>query len=75
MLLTIIRKELLLTTRDIHALLVLFLMPTAFILIMSLSLQDTFQKSESEKPLLGVFFSGQIDKKSPLIKMLDSVDG
>ena len=43
MLLTIIRKELLLTTRDIHALLVLFLMPTAFILIMSLSLQDTFQ--------------------------------
>ena len=75
MLLTIIRKELLLTTRDIHALLVLFLMPTAFILIMSLSLQDTFQKSESEKPLLGVFFSGQTDEKSPLNKILDSVDG
>ena len=49
MLFTIIRKELLLAARDIHALLVLFLMPTAFILIMSLSLQDSFHKSEEEK--------------------------
>lgn len=75
MLLTIIRKELLLATRDIHALLVLFLMPTAFILIMSLSLQDTFQKNEDEKPRLGVFFSEKVNENNPLNKILTEVEG
>ena len=75
MLLTIIRKELLLATRDIHALLVLFLMPTAFILIMSLSLQDTFSKSEQEKPRIGILFSEQTDTKKPLAKLLTKING
>ncbi len=38
-----IRKELIALRRDPHALAVLFLMPTAFILVMSLALRDTFR--------------------------------
>jgi ABC-2 type transport system permease protein len=38
-----IRKELLALRRDPHALAVLFLMPTAFILVMSLALRDSFR--------------------------------
>ena len=44
-----IRKELLALTRDIHGLLVLFVMPAVFILIMSLALRDAFQPRVSEK--------------------------
>lgn len=40
--LAIIAKEFLLLRRDIHGLLLLFLMPLAFILIMSLALQNAF---------------------------------
>jgi len=39
---SLIRKELLLLRRDLHALLLLFLMPTAFVLVMSLALQGSF---------------------------------
>lgn len=38
-----IRKEVIALRRDPHALAVLFLMPTAFILVMSLALRDTFR--------------------------------
>jgi ABC-2 type transport system permease protein len=38
----LIRKEILLLLRDWHALLLLFVMPAAFILVMSLALQDRF---------------------------------
>lgn len=75
MLLTIIRKELLLTVKDIHALLVLFLMPTAFILIMSLSLQDTFEKSDSEKPYVGILFLDETEKTKPLAISLTKING
>ncbi|HEY1774106.1 MAG TPA: ABC transporter permease [Gammaproteobacteria bacterium] len=40
--LALIRKEILLLLRDWHALLLLFVMPTAFILVMSLALQNRF---------------------------------
>jgi ABC-2 type transport system permease protein len=40
--LALIRKEILLLLRDWHALLLLFVMPAAFILVMSLALQDRF---------------------------------
>jgi len=75
MLLTVIRKELLLILKDLHALVVLFLMPTAFILIMSLSLQDTFQKNEQERPRVGVLFVDQSGKEHPLVKLLLNLDG
>ncbi len=37
-----VRKETLLLTRDLHGLALLFIMPLAFVLIMSLALQDQF---------------------------------
>ncbi len=48
-LLATIRKELLALTRDVHGLLVLFVMPAVFILVMSLALRDTFQPRIAEK--------------------------
>ena len=49
MLFAVIKKELLAMSRDVHGLLVLFVMPAAFILVMSLALRDTFQPSVSDK--------------------------
>ncbi|MEZ5538955.1 MAG: ABC transporter permease [Pseudomonadales bacterium] len=48
-LLAIIKKELLLLSRDIHGLLLLFAMPMAFILIMSLALQEQFSNTSVKK--------------------------
>lgn len=42
-----LQKEFLLLSRDLHALLLLFLMPTLFILIMSLAMQNTFSNHTS----------------------------
>jgi ABC-2 type transport system permease protein len=58
-LLAIIKKELLLLGRDIHGLLLLFVMPMAFILIMSLALQEQFSNSGTKKILV------QLDKPTP----------
>ena len=44
-LLAIIKKELLLLLRDVHGLALLFAMPVAFIVIMSLALQNQFAKN------------------------------
>ena len=38
----ILKKEFLVMGRDVHSLLVLFIMPVAFILIMSLAMRDLF---------------------------------
>lgn len=43
-LLALIRKELLVLSKDLHGLLVLFIMPAVFILIMSLAMRDTFSE-------------------------------
>jgi len=45
----ILKKEFLLISRDIHALLVLFIMPTLFIIIMSLALQNTYSNKTASK--------------------------
>lgn len=42
LLLTLVRKELLLLRRDLHALALLFLMPACFILLMSLAMRDLY---------------------------------
>ncbi|MGC3979818.1 MAG: ABC transporter permease [Steroidobacteraceae bacterium] len=48
-----IRKELLLLSRDLHGLALLFLMPLAFVLIMSLALQNQFaERAGSKLPVL-----------------------
>jgi ABC-2 type transport system permease protein len=46
---SIIRKEFLLLSRDIHGLLLLFIMPVVFILIMSLAMQDDFSSRAGGK--------------------------
>lgn len=51
----ILKKELLLVTRDIHALAVLFIMPMTFILIMSLSLKNTMEPETENKPEIGLW--------------------
>jgi ABC-2 type transport system permease protein len=48
-LLACIRKELLLLSRDLHGLALLFLMPLAFVLIMSLALQNQFSAHADNK--------------------------
>ena len=48
-LLAIIKKEFQAMTRDVHGLLVLFIMPAVFILIMSLALRDTFKLTVVDK--------------------------
>jgi len=45
----ILKKEFLLLSRDIHALLVLFIMPTLFIVIMSLALQNSYSNTIDTK--------------------------
>ncbi len=50
----ILKKEFLLISRDIHALLVLFIMPTLFILIMSLALKNTYSDSIDVKLNVGI---------------------
>lgn len=55
-------KELTLLARDIHGLTVLFLMPTIFILIMSLAMQNAF--GGGDKPLLSITVAA--DQAGPL---------
>jgi ABC-2 type transport system permease protein len=54
-----VRKELLLLRRDLHGLALLFIMPLAFILIMSLALQDQFAARAGQKPaVIGIDLDG-----------------
>lgn len=48
-LLVFIKKELLLLSRDLHGLALLFVMPVLFILIMSLAMQNTFSEHSAVK--------------------------
>jgi ABC-2 type transport system permease protein len=64
MLKAVLKKEILLTMRDIHALMVLFAMPVAFILIMSLALQETDEKSPKQFEVALVFES-ELDANKP----------
>jgi ABC-2 type transport system permease protein len=66
MLFAVIKKELLLVSRDIHALLVLFLLPVVFILIMSMALQDRMSGETKDRPKIGLW----MDASSPLDKGL-----
>lgn len=55
----ILKKEFLLIFRDIHALLVLFVMPTLFIIIMSLALKDVYSNTISSKYKVGFVTQNQ----------------
>jgi len=75
MLTSIIKKEFLLVRRDIHAVMVLFIMPVAFILIMSLSLQDTFHKDDAEKLSVGIIYEVEADKDSTIGILFEQIPG
>ncbi|MCC7515944.1 MAG: ABC transporter permease [Pseudomonadales bacterium] len=69
-LLATIKKELLLLTRDIHGLLLLFAMPVIFILIMSLALQNQFTDSNRKK--IHILFDDQArsDASTRIVELL-----
>lgn len=70
-LLATIKKELLLLLRDIHGLLLLFVMPVAFILIMSLALQNQFaQNANSKKIMVLLDNQAKTDSAASVIKLL-----
>lgn len=58
-LLATIRKELLLLLRDVHGLALLFAMPVAFIVIMSLALQNQFAKNTGGESTITVLLDKQ----------------
>ena len=60
----ILKKEFLLILRNLHALIVLFVMPTVFIIIMSLALQNTYANKYDVK--LSVLLSSE--KTSPALE-------
>ncbi len=55
----IVKKEFTLIFRDIHALLVLFVMPTLFILIMSLALHDSYSQKMEVKFQVALLENGE----------------
>ena len=57
----ILKKEFTLVLKDIHALLVLFIMPMAFILVMSLALPDS-ESDSKDKPKIGLVFKQQTSR-------------
>jgi len=62
-----VRKESLLLTRDLHGLALLFIMPLAFVLIMSLALQDQFSARAGQRPaVLAIDHDGSAASRSLL---------
>jgi ABC-2 type transport system permease protein len=73
-LLAVIKKELRAMTRDVHGLLVLFVMPAVFILIMSMALRDTFKLSVTEKVRWQYWDEDRSEASAALLKRLPAVD-
>jgi ABC-2 type transport system permease protein len=69
-LLAVIQKELRAMSRDLHGLLVLFVMPAVFILIMSMALRDTFAPRVSEKVRWQVWDADQTADSAKLVTQL-----
>ena len=70
LLFNILNKEFTLVLKDIHALLVLFIMPMAFILVMSLALPDTSSSDDNDRPKIGLIFQQPQDSQLPASKAL-----
>lgn len=71
-LLATIKKELLLLFRDVHGLMLLFVMPMAFIVIMSLALQNQFSQNADDGNQITVLLDNQLtdDNASSVITLL-----
>lgn len=63
-LLATIKKELLLLLRDVHGLALLFVMPAAFIVIMSLALQNQFAKNTDNSNTIAVLLDNHSNNET-----------
>ncbi|MET0089805.1 MAG: ABC transporter permease [Candidatus Thiodiazotropha sp.] len=75
MLLSVIQKEIRLVLKDPHALLVLFLLPVVFILIMSLALQDRMGGDSQAHPKVGLWIEDPAAMPADLRTTFESLDG
>jgi ABC-2 type transport system permease protein len=69
----ILKKEFLVMGRDIHSLAVLFIMPVAFILIMSLAMRDLFETHGVNQIKILVVNQDKSDPSRAFIKTLDNL--
>lgn len=70
-----LRKELMLLSRDIHALGVLFVMPAIFILIMSLAMRDAFSQHSSVEIDVAMMVEENSTASTQLVQKLQTLDG
>lgn len=73
MFLAALTKEFKLVFRDLHSVLVLFFMPAAFIIIMSLALQDQFSTNDSATIKIFYNFEDESERDSQSVKKFLSV--
>lgn len=71
----LVKKELLLLLRDWHALLLLFAMPTAFILVMSLALQDQFSAQSNVRISYTLMDQGSDEANAEIVRQLAALPG
>jgi ABC-2 type transport system permease protein len=75
MLFAVIIKEAKLVLRDRHALLVLFLLPIVFILIMSLALQDRMGGETKDRPKVGIWIEDPTNLDPAMIETFHHLEG
>ncbi len=75
MLFTVVQKEVRLVLKDPHALLVLFLLPVVFILIMSLALQDRMGGKSREHPKVGLWIQDPAALEPDLRESVEALEG
>ncbi|MEJ2425205.1 MAG: ABC transporter permease [Candidatus Thiodiazotropha sp.] len=75
MLFTVVQKEIRLVLKDPHALLVLFLLPVVFILIMSLALQDRMGGENREHPKVGLWIEDPASLEPDLRQAVTALEG
>jgi len=69
----ILKKEFLVMGRDVHSLVVLFIMPVAFILIMSLAMRDLFDTHGANQIKILVVNQDKSDPSRAFIKTLENL--
>lgn len=74
-LLALIHKELLVLRKDLHGLLVLFIMPAVFILIMSLAMRDTFSERHQVSVDYLLLDQAQSASSADLVDRLGGING
>lgn len=74
-LLALIHKELLVLSKDLHGLLVLFIMPALFILIMSLAMRDTLSEHQQVEVEYLLLDADRSEASAELLQKLSGISG